>query len=413
MNTTSMSAVGIMCACCSAGALDIHVDPAEIVEVRGERARLSVERPRAWAQGTKLRQIQTMGPGRGVPANGAIDPDSVVVRHGGKVLKRGEDYLLDPVWGSLGLGPKASVTHKDWVTVDYRYSLRRLDSLIQTANGEKIVRKGKSHITVPKPPKLRRGETRLANIFVDYFCDGKNADVFPITETAEQAKTLTTPGRIPKTLAKIRAGEPVKIVCWGDSVTVGGDASDRNKTRYVKVFERRLKEKFSKAKITVETIAVGGSNSRQWLYPEKFKQNGRLKQCRWQRIADAKPDLVTIEFVNDAGLGNKKAFNSVYEDILNRLRELDAEVILITPHFTRPRMMGFKTLRDPERRPYVLNLRSFAQKHNIALADASSRWEHLWKEGIPYVTLLHNGINHPDDRGHAIFADELMKCFAP
>jgi len=35
----------------------------------------------------------------------------------------------------------------------------------------------------------------------------------------------------------------------------------------------------------------------------------------------------------------------------------------------------------------------------------------LWKEGIPYVTLLHNTINHPDDRGHRLFAEELWKCF--
>jgi len=409
MKTPAMSAVGIMCACCSTGAMDIEVDPAEVREVHGERTRLSVEPPRVWAQGTKLRQLQTLAPGRGSPANGAVDPDSVVVRHGDKVLKRGKDYLLDPVWGSLGLGPEASVTHKDRVTVDYRYSVRRLDSLIQTPDGKKIVRKGQSHLTIPEPPKLKPGEKRVANIFVDYFCDGKNAEVFAITETAEQAQTLTTPGRIPRTMAKIKAGEPVKIVCWGDSVTVGGDASDREKTRYVKVFERRLTARFPN--VTVETIAVGGSNSRQWLYPDRFKH--RLAgQCRWQRIADAEPDLVTIEFVNDAGLGNKKLFSSVYDDILKRLRELDAEVILITPHFTRPQMMRFKTLRDPEKRSYVLNLRAFAETHNLALADASSRWGHLWKEGIPYVTLLRNGINHPEDRGHAIFADEMMKCFA-
>ena len=59
----------------------------------------------------------------------------------------------------------------------------------------------------------------------------------------------------------------------------------------------------------------------------------------------------------------------------------------------------------------MLALRKFAASHGLALADASARWEHLWKEGIPYVTLLRNGINHPDDRGHALFADELMRCF--
>ena len=48
---------------------------------------------------------------------------------------------------------------------------------------------------------------------------------------------------------------------------------------------------------------------------------------------------------------------------------------------------------------------------SIALADAAARWGHLWKEGLPYLTLLHNTINHPDDRGHRLFAEELWKCF--
>ncbi len=37
------------------------------------------------------------------------------------------------------------------------------------------------------------------------------------------------------------------------------------------------------------------------------------------------------------------------------------------------------------------------------------RVEELQDLGIPYETLLRNGINHPDDRGHAFFADELMR----
>jgi hypothetical protein len=68
-------------------------------------------------------------------------------------------------------------------------------------------------------------------------------------------------------------------------------------------------------------------------------------------------------------------------------------------------------MREAEKRPYVLGLREFADKRQIGLADASARWEHLWKEGLPYLTLLDNTINHPDDRGHRIFAEELLKCF--
>ena len=95
----------------------------------------------------------------------------------------------------------------------------------------------------------------------------------------------------------------------------------------------------------------------------------------------------------------------MYQDILIRLKALKSEVIFITPHFTR----GMPS--DKDNREYVSLLKTFAHKHNIALADASARWEHLYKEGLPYITLLRNAFNHPDDRGHMIFAEELIKCF--
>jgi hypothetical protein len=39
------------------------------------------------------------------------------------------------------------------------------------------------------------------------------------------------------------------------------------------------------------------------------------------------------------------------------------------------------------------------------------RWGRLWRQGIPYRTLLLNGINHPDIRGMQLFADSLMWLF--
>ncbi len=386
----------------------LAIRPAEVVSVSGERLRLYGKPPRGWAAGTKLQRLRPRGPNAGVPAPGAIDPDSIVVRFQGHALQNGVDYSADKMYGTLGLTPHSSVTDQDDVEVDYRFSLRRIDAIVRAANGQRVVREGKSHLTVPLPPQLEKTDRRLANVFVDYFSDGRDVDVFPIQQRAADATTFSTPNRIPKTLAKIRQGKPVTIVAWGDSVTAGGDAS-APETRYPAVFARRLKKRFPQADVHVVTVAVGGSNSRQWLYPDRFP--GPVPQAtRWQRLVDARPDLVTVEFVNDAGMAPQQV-NQVYADILNRLRKIDAEVILITPHFTMPSMMHMRSLREPDRRPYVLALRAFANRRHVALADASSRWGHLAKEGIPYVTLLRNGINHPDDRGHAIFADELMRCF--
>jgi len=45
------------------------------------------------------------------------------------------------------------------------------------------------------------------------------------------------------------------------------------------------------------------------------------------------------------------------------------------------------------------------------LADASRCYGRLWRQGIPYSSLLLNSINHPDERGMKIFADSLMALF--
>jgi hypothetical protein len=74
--------------------------------------------------------------------------------------------------------------------------------------------------------------------------------------------------------------------------------------------------------------------------------------------------------------------------------------------------MGATTVRvteDP--RPYTAGVRAFGKKHGVAVADAAARWGNLVREGIPYVTLLANSINHPDDRGMEIFAQALMDLF--
>jgi hypothetical protein len=66
---------------------------------------------------------------------------------------------------------------------------------------------------------------------------------------------------------------------------------------------------------------------------------------------------------------------------------------------------------DDDPREYVKFLRNFTSKNKIPLADASLRYGRLWRQGIPYNTLMKNNINHPDARGMKIFADALMALF--
>ena len=99
---------------------------------------------------------------------------------------------------------------------------------------------------------------------------------------------------------------------------------------------------------------------------------------------------------------------------MSDFKEIGAEWIILTPHYVIPDWMGLTSQRDidDDPRPYVTGLRLFAEEHQLALADASRRYGRLWRQGIPYLTLMENNINHPNEFGHSLFADSLMELFS-
>ena len=69
--------------------------------------------------------------------------------------------------------------------IDYRYGKMRIDSAVLTADGRIVLKKGTPHTSMPEPPALAAGETRLANIFISGRLDALTVDnLFPILETA-------------------------------------------------------------------------------------------------------------------------------------------------------------------------------------------------------------------------------------
>ena len=391
------------------------VAPSEFITIRNEPLKLAAVKPNAWASGTPLPGLLSGDPRNGIgriTEEGALDPKSLILMHNGQALVEGKDYLVDAKWGTLGLAPESSVTADDTVFATYRFYLLRLDSIVRTVDGKEFVRPGKSDVTAPHPPDLAAHEVRLANIYVPYASDGKSShtDVLPVLEGQENVLTHSTSGRIPRTLAKLTAGETVKIVCWGDSITAGGDASNPD-ARYPVVFARMLHEKYPSARVMVKAVAAGGSTSRMWLYPERFPYPLGNAKLSFASVLNEEPDLVTIEFANDAYIDAPQSLPAIYNDIFKQLTDAGAEIVIVTPSFFNLDYMKFQSYREQDSRPYDFFVRKFADDHRLGIADVSSRWEHLFKEGIPYFTYLENSINHPDNRGHLMFAEELMKNF--
>ncbi|MDR2755828.1 MAG: GDSL-type esterase/lipase family protein [Planctomycetaceae bacterium] len=350
------------------------------------------------------------------PTSYAVILDSIIIREKPEKnsfqYERDKDYQIEPKWGCIGRLPESRISEQQSVYIDYVYGKMRIDSLVRTPTGQLIVKKGVSHVTTPVPPELDDGETRLANIWIKASIEKLTpAQIFPILESQYPelpARTPTTAERLlPKTIAKLKAGETVNILAWGDSVTDAGYLPNPQTERWQEQFVARLRAKFPKANIVLKTEAWGGRNTDSY----RNEPSGSPKNYK-EKVLDQKPDLIVSEFVNDSYLRGD-VLEQRYSKILLEFKEIGAEWVILTPHYVRSDWMGLQSEQgiDDDPRPYTKSLREFTAKNNIALADAAKRYGRLWRQGIPYSTLLMNNINHPNPFGMKLFADALMELF--
>ena len=363
-----------------------------------------------WQRGARLRALIA----EECTTPDLLDPQSLVLREApgpsARQFERGKDYGADLRWGTIGRLAGGRIGEHQSVFASYRHGLLRLDSIVQDASGRLVLRQGQPRAAAPQPAPLEAGDRRLVNVWVAGRLERLTPDhLFPILEQEfpEGPKASPAPAEtfLPKTLAKLRAGQAVRMLAWGDSVTVGTWLAEAQRWQYQ--FAARLKSRFPRSQIEVITEAWGGRNTASYLAePPGSPHNYR------EKVLGVKPDLVVSEFVNDAGLDPQQV-EERYSKLLADFQALGAEWIILTPHYVRPDWMGLSREReiDQDPRPYVAGLRQFAARHGVALADAAARYGRLWRQGIPYSTLMVNSINHPDARGMKIFADSLMALF--
>jgi lysophospholipase L1-like esterase len=345
-----------------------------------------------------------------------LEPESLELRTGpepdAQRLTRGADYETDLAWATIGRLTNGLLKEGQPVFATYRHGLLRIDSIVFTRHGRIELRPGEAKAAAPVPPALAEGERRLANVWLPGRIPKLDrAHLFPILETVfpEPPCERPTPAErfIPRTMEKLRSGQPLRILAWGDSVTVGTFVPDWEHQRWQDQFATRLRARFPKAQIELVTEAWGGRNTGSYLAEPPGSEHNYT-----EKVLGRKPDLIVSEFVNDAGL-NAEQVEQQYGKLLADFKTIGAEWIILTPHYVRPDWMGLTSEReiDDDPRPYVKGLRQFAAKHQLALADASLRYGRLWRQGIPYSSLMLNSINHPDARGMRLFAESLLALF--
>lgn len=121
--------------------------------------------------------------------------------------------------------------------------------------------------------------------------------------------------RFNKVIKRLEAGEQIKIVFLGGSITQGCNATCQELSYVYRVYDW-FKRKFPAAEIIYYNSGVGGTSSQFGAF--------RVKDD----VLDLEPDMVFVEFsVNDA---NTDKFKESYESLLRRILEYKSEPAVFT-----------------------------------------------------------------------------------
>lgn len=204
---------------------------------------------------------------------------------------------------------------------------------------------------------------------------------------------------LPKTVAKLRGKQPLKIVVFGDSISQGSNASLYTKAPpgcppYAGLTALALEKHFG-SKVTLTNKAVDGTTSKEGL---QLAKDGE--------VANSKPDLVIIAFgMNDVYYKHDAdKYQANIHGMIERIHAdaPNAEVILVASMLPNAER-GIPLALFPKYRDALVELCG----PGVALADVTSIWGELLKHKSFY-DLTGNGINHPNDFGHRVYAETIL-----
>lgn len=184
----------------------------------------------------------------------------------------------------------------------------------------------------------------------------------------------------------------VNIVCHGHSVPAGYFKTPVVDTfhAYPHLLHRALKERFPHAVLNVIVTAIGG---------EESESGARRFETE---VLCHRPDLILIDYaLNDRRLGLERAATA-WEKMIQSAQKRRVPLLLCTPTLhTGPRT---------QLEQHAVQIRGLADQHTLGLADSTARWERALSEGVSLEMLLSQS-NHPNEVGHQLVVEELLRWF--
>ncbi|HUI39972.1 MAG TPA: SGNH/GDSL hydrolase family protein [Methanothrix sp.] len=199
---------------------------------------------------------------------------------------------------------------------------------------------------------------------------------------------------IERTAADLQNGCDATIVAFGDSITAGYAV----RRGFPSFWKEMLKKRYPDARIELINSGVSGDTT----------MDG-LARLDWA-VLSYEPDLVTINFgINDCvfGLGLEE-FEMNFVEMIRRIRAGPGfEMLLLSsqPLETPP--------YDRLVLDYYQSIERVAKEMDVGFLDVYGAWMERVRQGTPLSSLILPGLDHPNEAGYRVIAEELMKLFCP
>lgn len=207
---------------------------------------------------------------------------------------------------------------------------------------------------------------------------------------------------LPRTIRKLRQKEPVSIVLIGDSISAGCNASGwAGEAPFQPSFPGLLQEHLEArygTKVRMTNPSVSGKDTR-WVLSAIDK------------VVEPQPDLVIVAFgMNDSAGRPAAEYQANTKAVIAKIREQlpEAEFILVATMLGNKDWTRLKQELFPQYRDALAEL----SEPGIALADMTSIWTEFLKRKLDW-DLTGNGVNHPNDFGHRVYAQVLGTLLFP
>lgn len=212
----------------------------------------------------------------------------------------------------------------------------------------------------------------------------------------ESATTL-----LPTVMARLGQEKSLTLCLLGDSISAGLDASSMSDSKpntppYGDLVAQGLEARFGTS-VNYTNFSVSGKAT-----PWGIEQAAA--------VAEKKPDLVIIAFgMNDAsGRMTPAQFQTNTKGIMEAIRAIhpDTAFILVASMLGNTEWKHAAGELYPQYRDALKEL----EGANVAIADLTSIWT-TFLHRKRFVDITGNGVNHPNDFGHRVYAEVILALF--